>query len=188
MKYLVFLLFILFVTGSRAQPSSGFEAAFIMTKQGDSIKGFVKVATSYGSKIGYKKELSEAETFISTKEIKFIRTPNRYLENVPVGKRESLMTMVVDGKVRLFEQVISQVIVPRSTASHYEARPTPYETYMPMFVVQKGAIYTEVKKKRYKEILSALLSACPEVVQRLRENAFSYENMGSAVIYYNSCK
>ena len=188
MRVLIFLVLSLSVTGSLAQDNYGFEEAFIMTKQGDSIKGFVEVAPSYGSKIGFKKEVNDAQTFIPTKEIKFILTPKRYLENVPLGKKESLMTMVVDGRARLFLQIVSHVVVPQSSASHYEARATPYETNIPQFVVKMGATYTEVKKKQYQEILSALLFACPEVVQKLRENAFTYEETSSAVMYYNSCK
>jgi hypothetical protein len=188
MRLLIFLIFSFYVTGGFAQTVNGFEEAFIMTKQGDSIRGFVEVGPSYGSKIGFKKEGGDAQTFLSTKEIKFILTPNRYLENIDLGKRELLMTLVVEGKARLFSQVLSQVVVPHSTASHYEARANPYETHVPLFVLKKGAAYTEVKKKRYQETLSALLFDCPEVVEKLRHNAFTYEDMGSAVAYYNSCK
>lgn len=154
-----------------------------MTKQGDSIKGFVEVAPSYGSKIGYKKEVNDAQTFMSTKEIKYILTPNRYLENITLGKREMLMTMISDGKVRLFLQVVSRASVRQSRFG-----PTAYESRDYVFVVKKGSIYTEVPRKNYKEMLSALLYECPEVVQKLREKVFAYEQMDLAVAEYNACQ
>lgn len=138
-----------------------------MTRQGDSIKCFVEVALSYGSKIGYKKGVNDPETFIPTKDIKFILTTGRYLENIALGKRELLMTMVADGRVRLFLQVVSL---------NY------------MFVVKKGSIYTEVPRKNYRQVLSALLYECPEVVQKLREKVFAYEQMDLVVTEYNSCQ
>jgi hypothetical protein len=168
-----FILLLLSVTGSFAQPHYGyygFEEAFIFTKQGDSIKGFLEVAPGYGSKVGYKKAMNDDLSFISTKEIKFVLTPNRYLENISVGKKELLMTMVANGKVRLFLQVTNGAMGAR------------------VFVVKKGAIYTEVKEKNYIEILSALLFDCPEVVLKIRDKVYAFEHIDKAVADYNGCQ
>jgi hypothetical protein len=168
MRSLIFLLFCLYRTGCLAQITFGFEEAFIMTKKGDSIRGFVEVGTSYGSKIGYKKAVGDVPTSIRTKEIKFILTPIRYLENVPLGKRELLVTLVADGKIRLFffEKELGSM----------------------RFIAKKGLLYTEVTRKNYTEILSSLMFDCPEVIQKLRQNVFAYEKMDKAVTEYNACQ
>jgi hypothetical protein len=182
MRHIALFFFIHVVTACVAQTNYGFEEAFILTKQGDSLRGFLEVAPSYGSQIGFKREMNDAVRFISTKEIKYVATPNRYLENVPLGKRELLMTLVADGKARLFLQVVSRASVRQSRfgSSAYESRDY-------VFVVKKGSIYTEVPKKNYREMLSALLYDCPEVVQKLREKVFAYEQMDLVVAEYNSC-
>lgn len=152
-----------------------------MTKQGDSIKGFVEVASHYESKIGYKKGLDDAETFIPTKDIKFVLTTGRYLENIALGKHELLMTMVARGKISLFLQAAGFKLWHSSSGSRSHR-----SMYM-VFVVKKGSIYTEVPKKRFREILSALMYDCPEVVEKIREEVFPFEEMAKAVAEYNSC-
>ncbi len=179
---LIISLILLTATCSVAQVSYGFEEAFIMMKQGDSLRGYLEVALSYGSQIGFKKEMNDAVSFISTKEIKYVNTPNRYLENVLVGKRELLMTMIANGKVRLYLQVVSRASVRQSRFGS-----TAYESRDYVFVLKKGSVYIEVPRKNYRETLSALLFECPEVVQKLRQNAFAYEQMDMAVNEYNAC-
>jgi hypothetical protein len=188
LKLFLILFCSLTLSAASAQGNYEFEEALIVTKRGDSIRGFVEVTPNYGSKINYKKVKGDAQSFMPTKEIKFISTANRYLENVHLGKRESLMTMIADGKARLFLEVESRIVVQQSRASHYEARETPYVDRTLLFVLKKGGTYTEVTRKRYEEILSGVFFDCPDVVQKLREKAFTYEEMDKVVMYYNSCK
>jgi hypothetical protein len=183
MRSVFLLICTLSLSAARAQANYGFEEAFIMMKAGDSLRGFVEVAPSYGSKIEFKKEKDDAQTSLSTKDIKFIATPNRYLENVQVDNKELLMTLVADGKARLFLQVVSQVALHRTRFGS-----TPYESQVLVFVLKKGLTSIEVTRKRYREILSGLMYDCPEVVQKLREKAFTYEEMDKAVKYYNACR
>jgi len=72
MRVLIFLVLSLSVTGSLAQDNYGFEEAFIMTKQGDSIKGFIEVAPNYGPKIRYKKSHQRTEKTEKQETVEFL--------------------------------------------------------------------------------------------------------------------
>lgn len=187
MRSLLCVVFLFSIAKTFAQTNPVFEKGLIVTKQNDSIKCFVHTETEYGARIFYKTEMDSKETSIRKKDVKVISLPHIYLQNIQVRKRELLMTVLVEGKARLYGHVATGASRRRAFLGVETIAP-PAELLV--YVVKKGSVYTEVTRERYRDVLSAILYDCPGLVQILRskERAFAYEDLDRAVVMYNACK
>ena len=130
------------------QPDYGFEEGVIVTKEKDAIQCFLELAITYEKKIAYKISKDGEEKFIPTEEVWFVKSPSRYLENIKLGKRERLVVLMVDGKVKLFNHVRMQEGIKQ------EGINTPSYTYSYAIIVhavKKEENYYEINKKKLKE-------------------------------------
>jgi hypothetical protein len=187
MKILSLVVLLFGAATAFAQDDPVFDKGVIVTKRGDSLRCFLRVEAEYGSRIFYKKEMAGREISIRKKDVNFIAGSHEFLQNIQVGKKELLMTLAANGRVGLFFHVTTGASRRQSILGvPTQAKPIPHI----VFVIKMGSIYTEVKRERYREILSALLHDCPAVAQKMRdkERAYAYEHMDQAVADYNACR
>ncbi|MDZ4714424.1 MAG: hypothetical protein SH819_03055 [Cytophagales bacterium] len=165
------------------QTNFGFSDGVILTKQGDSLKCLIEMAVTYEDKVAYKKTPSDFPLQIPTKEIHAMQTKYKYYLNIPVGKEEKLMSLMVDGKARLFTHVILNAGPSKpmggGTAKMYQP---PTVTY----VVEKDGDYHEIRKKDFVNQMTKLMGDSPQIVQKIYAKEYTFEDLEKLVKDYNS--
>jgi hypothetical protein len=182
---LLLIAFTLFYFTSFGQANYGFEEGIIVTKQNDTIRCHLELAVTYGNKIAYKKSATGQVQSISSKEIKSILTPYKYWENIQLGKKERLMSLIVDGNTQLFNHVIINTGPSTSgQGGNYTMNSAPTIIYA---LNHKGSYY-EIKKNNFKEITGQKLEDCPMIIAKINSKAYKLEDLEKIVMEYNSCK
>lgn len=176
--------FIVLSVSSTAQNRFGFESGQIVTKQDDTIRCFIEIAVNYGSKVAYKNSIESKVLLMPSNEIRAIVTPYKYLESVQLEDKEVLMTLMIKGKVNLFNYVIIKEV----------ERPTgygginSYQSDIAIFVLTKDGDSFEIKKKNFKDQMRQILNDCSSVVNKVNDGLYKFNDLDYIVLEYNSCK
>ncbi len=164
-----FIFFICILTGLRVSGQSvyGYEEGTIITKQGETINCFVEMAVGYEKTIFYKDSKDGKILSIPTAEVKAVATRYTYFENIPIGKKEKMMAVLVYGRAQLFFHVKDYI-----------------------YVLKKDGIYYQLRKKNYLELLVQALRDCPQIIKMLGSRMYKYEfqDLERIVTEYNSCQ
>ena len=185
-KGLLILILCFYYLTNYGQSNNGFAEGIIITKQGDSIKCQVEMATSYGSKIAYKINSQAEEFSIPTKNIRSLTTPFRFWENIQIGKKEKLMSLVIEGKAKLF---IHLTIYPG-----VEKRTRNGETYMIndapiiIYVLEQEGVFYKLTKTNFKKIIEKAFVDCKSIVDKVITKVYKFEDLEKIFIEYNTCK
>lgn len=176
---------IILYTTSFGQGNYGFGEGMIITKQGDTIKCHVELAVTYGNKVAYKKSATGQQLSISAKEIKVLTTPHKYYENITLGKKERLMSLIVDGETKLYNHVTINAGPSKpefgGTVSLYNAPTIIYA------LIKNGVIY-ELRKKDFKELIGLTLNDCQSITDKVNKNEYKFEDLEKIVNEYNACR
>lgn len=163
--------------------SFGFKEGTIEKKDGSLIECYVEFAVTYYSKVAYKLTKDGEELSLKSSEVKSIKTPFKYIENITLDGKERLMAMVTEGHVTLFNHV---TINPGKTEKGYGGTFNFNAPPIVIYAVKKGDNYYEIKKRDFKQRLSDLLCEQPSVVEYINRREFKLDDMESAIAEYNS--
>lgn len=167
------------------QPNFGFGQGYIVTKQNDTISCQVELAVTYGDQIAYRSNSDGPQNHIPSKNVRSIKTPAQYYENIQVGKKELLMGLLVDGRACLFTHV---------TINRGPSRPsnggtmTFYDPPTIVYALKKDGQYFEIKKKNFSPTIMSTLSDCPAVVEKVTNKDYTIDDLEKLVTEYNSCR
>lgn len=143
------------------------------------------MAVTYGNKIAYRKKPKGEELYIRSGDIKSLTTPYKYWKNIQVGKKEKLMSLLVDGEAKLFNHVTinegQSKQVPGGTYAMYSA-PTV------IYVLEKDGVFNELKKKDFRASVGKILANCKSVVDKVNAKQYKFDDLERIVTEYNSCK
>ncbi len=154
----------------------------IIKKDESSIKCLVELSITYGTSVSYKMSQDGKESLLKSSEIKSIRTPYKYIENITLDNKERLMAMVADGKVKLFNQVITnsgRTELGYGGTFNFNAPPTI------IYALKKESNYFEIKKKDFKVKLSGLLNDQPSITERINSKEFKFDDIEKIINGYN---
>jgi len=174
---------LLFLTSpSAGQPSLGFSKATMIKKNGDTLNCYVELSAGYERSIKYKLEHDGEELTMGTTQVLQIKTAFQIYENVPVNNHEKLMVLVVDGPIKLYKTSyvnVGKLGPPRSINYFGE----PFIDY----VIKADGKYEGIKEKNFREVLSAALKDCKQVVSNINNKVYNYSELENAVNDYYNC-
>jgi hypothetical protein len=185
MRQIVYTLFLLAIISkySLGQTTSfGFQEGTIFKKDGSSLKCLVEFAVTYHSKVSYKLTEDGRELSLKSSEIASIETPYKYIENITLDNKERLMTIVANGKVKLFNHVTinpGKTQQEQGVSYNFSGPPTV------IYALMKDGIFFELKKKDFKAKLSDLLNDQTSLVERINSGEFKFEDIESIINEYN---
>ena len=110
MKYLFLAFTFVFCELTYSQSNFGFADATITYKRGDSMLCLIKREVNYGDIITYKVHQGTDESQVGSNNIKSIRIASKYIENISLGNKDKLATLVLGGKLTLFNYVETTLI------------------------------------------------------------------------------
>lgn len=167
------------------QTNYGFADGTIITKKNDTLRCLVEMAVTYGEKISYKLNAGAPALKIASEEIHSIKTPNMFYENILLGKKERLMSLLVDGDAKLFAHVTINV---GTSKTDKVGTTTLYGAPTVVYGLKKDNLYHEVKKKTFVETINATLADCSSIVAKVNEKVYRFEDLEKVVNEYNACK
>src|SRR5690606_2265390 len=183
-KFLALAVFTSISASAFGQFNYGFGAGHIVTKNGDKIKCQIELAVAVGDKIVYKETENGVPKSIRSNDVKSITTPFNYYENITVGKKKRIMSLIVDGKLKLFYHVIMK------DGRTYYGNGGRYQFYEPLattYVIVNEGKYFEIERKEFKGISSILFRSCPELIEKINRKKYKYEDLEKVVTEFNSC-
>jgi hypothetical protein len=184
-KGLLILILSFYYLTNYGQSNNGFAEGIIITKQGDTIKCQVEMANSYGSKITYKMNSQAEEITIAAKNIKSLTTPFRFWENIQIGKKERLMSLIIDGKAKLFTHMtIYPAVVKRTKYGEIYMCDAPIITY----VIEQDGVYYKLTKANFKKIIERTFVDCKSIVDKVITKVYKFEDLEKIIDEYNTCK
>ncbi len=187
MKYLFTALTVLFCDFAYSQTNFGFTDATIVYKRGDSMLCLIKREVNYGDVITYKIHQDADESQVGSSYIKSIRIASKYIENITLDKKEKLATLILNGKLTLFNYVETQkgeaVKIPNSNGGMY----APIKVTV-HYIIKSGDIFTEIKEKSFEKDLKNLLSDCPAIITSIENHAYTFIDIPAIIEQYNLCK
>lgn len=187
MKYLFTALTFLFCDFAYSQNNFGFTDATIVYKRGDSMLCLIKREVNYGDVITYKVHQDADESQVGSIYIKSIRIASKYIENINLGKKERLATVILTGKLTLFNYVETQkgeaVKIPNSNGGMY----APIKV-MVHYIIKSNNKYAEVKESSFETDLKNFLSDCPAIISKLENHEYAFADIPVIIEQYNSCK
>ncbi len=187
MKYLLTALTAFFCCFSYSQTNFGFTDATIVYKRGDSMLCLIKREVNYGDVITYKTHQDADENQVGSNYIKSIRIASKYIENISLDKKEKLATLILNGKLTLFNYVETKtgeaVKIPNSNGGMY----APIKVTV-HYIVKKGDTFTEIKEQSFEKDLKSLLSDCSDIVLNLENHSYIFSDIPAIIEQYNSCK
>ncbi|MEY2917606.1 MAG: hypothetical protein RIS73_1320 [Bacteroidota bacterium] len=187
MKYSLTGLAIFFSNLIYAQSNFGFTDVTIMKKKGDSVNCLIKLEINYGDIITYKDYQDAPEKKMDIKDIKSIRFPFKYLENITLDNKEKLVTLIDRGKISLYNYVEVKngetVDVPKSGGGKF----TPSKTIV-HYIINVGTKYIELEENLFRENLKPFINDCSELNNKVDNNVYSFTDIVTIIKAYNSCK
>lgn len=179
---IIVLLTIIHNTSFSQGSAFGFQEATITKKDGSSITCYVEVAVTYTSNVAYKLTQDSKALSLKSSEIKTIQTPYKFVENITLDNKERLMSVVVDGKVKLFSHVTVNPGTPQQSGGGTYAKNGPPTI---IYALKKDDEYIEVRKKGFKVPLSEALADQPTILERINSKEFKFEDTETIVKEYN---
>jgi hypothetical protein len=185
MKYLFTVLTLLFCDFAYAQNNFGFADATIVYKRGDSMLCLIKREVNYGEVITYKIHQDADESQVGSIYIKSIRIASKYIENIAINNKEKLATLILSGKLTLFNYVETQkgeavkfgsgggMYAPIKVTVHY--------------IIKSGSNFIEVKEKTFEKDLKNLLTGCPAIISKLENHDYAFADIPAIIEQYNTC-
>jgi hypothetical protein len=157
-----------------------FESGMLVTREGDSLLGYVARATE--TTFAYKKDKNAAQTFYKDKEVAAYAVNNEVFEQHVVEALrndfpevlEVFLLVVVDGPVRLLEYK-GTGLFGNEHVNYYlqqEGQEVPYR-------VNSSKGYFKTTMKYY-------FADCPELVDRIKSKELGYDNLIEIVNTYNA--
>lgn len=187
MKYLFIISTILFCNVAYSQTNFGFTEGTIVYKRGDSILCLLKREVNYGDVITYKTHQNAEESQVGSKYIKSIRMESKYLENIILENKEKLVTLIVAGKISLYNYVETQkgepVKIPNTGGGMFA--PIKVITH---YIIKDGDKFQEIKEKSFKKTLNRLLPDCQLIITKIENNEYSFDDIPEIIKEYNTCK
>ena len=187
MKYTITILLTFFYTLVDAQTNFGFTDVTIINKKGDSVTCLIKIEINYGDIITYKDYQDAPEKKMDSKNIRSIRFPFKYLENITVDNREKLATLIVQGKINLYNYVELKngetVDVPKSGGVKF----TPSKTVV-HYIIKAGSEYKDLEENSFPGNLKPFVNDCLELNNKIDSQVFSFADMATIIKDYNTCK
>lgn len=159
-------------------PAQMFESGMLVTREGDSLLGYVARATE--NSFAYKKDKNASQTFYKDKEVAAYAINNQvYEQHVVEALRtdfpeilEVFLMVIVDGPVRLLE-FQGKGLFGNDHINYYLQRngETPYR-------VNRSKGYFKTTMKYY-------FSDYPELAERFKKKELGYDDLVEAVNTYN---
>jgi hypothetical protein len=185
MKKIAILLITCFVlTGICGHSQDlGFDQGTIIYKTGDSTRCLVRRALFYERTVPYKNFFGDSTRMIKLAEIKAIRSAYRYQEMVDFGEGEQLLTLVYEGRMRLYTwyQPVRGQLYDRDWV------PSSDNKLVQNYVVLKTGQFSRITEDGFKKKILALVDDCPKLTEQVASVAFKYKNLASVVYQYNGC-
>jgi hypothetical protein len=185
MKYLLYCLG-LFLTIQISSFSQGvtFEKGRIITKENDTLNGYVEMSVTYWEKVSYKPDINAIENQIKIDHIKSLLTPYNQFENVVIEKKEYLFRLAVAGKYSLLQYVeINSGPSYNANGGTMSLNSAPTIIYA---LRTSNADYI-LKKKKDKELILPLLNNCLEIKKNVEQKSFNLEDLEEVVKQMNKC-
>ena len=186
-KYLFTVLTFLICDLAYSQSNFGFTDATIVYKRGDSMLCLIKREANYGDVITYKIHQGADESQVGSSYIKSIRIGSTHIENILLGKKEKLATLVLRGKLTLFNYVEMQTGEAEKVPNVPGAGFARIKTIV-HYIIKTGENYTEVKEKSFEKDLKSLLSDCSVIISNLENHDYVFADIPAIIQQYNSCK
>ena len=186
MKYLVIVIVSFFYAKANAQGlnNPGYDEANVIKKTGDTLHYLIERAISYTDYVKCKLNKDGEVYSIQVKDIKAIIFPYKYLECIRINKKEMLLTLLVKGKIELYNYI---EIKTGETRAYAAGRLTPF-SLITHYILRTGNEYKEIETKKFKNMLLQLLSDCQTMITKLNADAYSFEDMPTIIKEYNDCQ
>ena len=187
MKKLHLLILILVLPLDLFSQAVSFEKGQIITKSNDTINVLIELVPTYQGVVHYKTSSDAKIQMIKIKEIKSLKTPFNFFQNVQIKKEELLFRTVVNGKFQLYEY--SKINTnPRSSTYAYGGTMTMYGPPTIIYAIKTdGSIFVLKQKKDVNQILSLCMN-CPGARSIVESKTFKLEDLKSVVDNLNNCK
>jgi hypothetical protein len=171
-----------FLGFSFGQPNLGFTEALVIKKTGDTLKCFIELSPGYEDAIVYRLGKDGQGSTMRIEEIQTIITAFQLYESIPMGKKDKLMALIVDGPVKLYKYVIifNGSLGPPGTITLFGKPDISY-------AIKKADNYYEIKEKGYTSSLMEVLQDCEPVVKRIEDGKYKFIELEQAVKDYNNC-
>ncbi len=187
MKYLFACCCLLGIHSAFSQPGLGFKEATVLFKKGDSLRCLVKMEINYSDTVMCKTHENADEKVLLSKDIKSIRFPFKYIENVRIDSTEKLCTLLLTGRISVYsyavlsmgktvdiKNVAGMKFTPGTTTTHY--------------IVCKDGVYKEIREDFFRRDLAPLIKDCPGMYRKLDTEGYYFEDMVKIAKEYNSCE
>ncbi|MBK6400332.1 MAG: energy transducer TonB [Bacteroidetes bacterium] len=180
-RILVILLFLVGPLKAICQNSQRFDTGLVVLKHGDTLNCLVEINTSYGDTVSYKTFLNNDLKILLTKDIRSIKTSFAQTKNIKYNNSEKLMTLIVDGKVKLYNYV-----------TYYKSSPSESsEGWNPVFgfshVIEMNDSIIPIDGLKFKKQGQKLFSDCSTLAEKIRKGILDYSTIAKVVKEYNSC-
>lgn len=169
------------------QANFGFAEATITYKRGDSMLCLIKREVNYGDVITYKIYEGADERQVGSSYIKSIRIASKHIENISLDNKERLATLLLEGKLTLFNYVETQtgqaINIPNSNGGKF----APIKVIV-HYIIKNGDKYSEVNEGSFEKDLKILLSDCPVIISSLENHTYIFKDIPQIIEQYNACK
>jgi len=165
-----------------AQKVYQYQKGKIIKSSGDTINCLVPISIYYEDELNYKIDKNSPEITIKIKDIKFLETPFNIFENISSNKNNRLMRIVVKGEITLYSYVIPDESSNPNGGLYLYSAPDIYYT------IKKSDLYYEVKKRNFKVLLSEQLKDCNDLVLKIKNKVYKFDDLEKIINEYNSCK
>lgn len=187
MKYLFITALVCCINSTFAQRGFGFNEATILYKKGDSLLCLVKMEINYRDTVIYKRYEGDAEKIVLSKDIKAIRFPFKYIENIKPDSTEKLSTLLLKGRITVFSYAVltmgKPVDVKNVAGLKFAAGSTTTH-----YIVCKDGVYKEIREDFFRRDLAPLIKDCPGMYRKLDTEGYYFEDMVKIAKEYNSCE
>lgn len=186
MKYLFVCACLLAVSPAFSQPGFGFKEASVVFKKGDSLQCLVKMELNYRDTVLYKAYDSGPEKMLFAKDIKSIRFPFKYVENIRFDSTEKLSTLLLTGHITVYSYAVLSLGKPVDVKNVAGLKFSPTTT-ITHYVVHKDSIYKEIREDFFRRDLAPLIKDCPGMYRKLDTEGYYFEDLVKIAKEYNGC-
>ena len=186
MKYLLIAFSCFLFSSTYSQKNYYFLDATIIKKSGDSIICLIKNQINFDDFITYKVTKEAYESQIAITEVSCVKFSFKYLENIKLYNKEIIATLVVDGKVKLYSYVFLEVGETQDVPNSEGGKFTPHRTVIHYFV-KKSDVTNEIRSKFFEYDLTPFIKDCRDLLLKLENHDFFYEDMTKIIQDYNNC-
>ena len=179
------ILIIAIIASARVngQFSYGFAEGKITLKNGDTIHCFIERAIAYENEVYYKVKEDDVPRGLKVKSIKSLTLPFVYFENIQLGEKERLMSLLINGKVSLYKYIIIKEKVTFKTPETTGKA----ANFLNHFILEKGVTNLEIDEKTFADLSQKYFGDCLVLIDKIRNGTYKFEDIEKIVSEYNAC-